>query len=345
MYRWIELPYLGIEFKRVAAIGDTLWAIGGDHQIYVCKFGVEVPIRVQEVTYENQRWNPIDGFSANLLPTDRPNFSTIDGTIARPKSGVKLPSLAWQWESEWYVDSNFNGKTLDKQGWTYAVDFPAQYSAAKGLTSCVRRRRWIRYRRYAATDSWSAVAGVHKDQAEEPFIDIAVGGRDIPNGNPEETMVWTVTVMGRVMVRQGVTASCPEGTGWLHINTPDGCEISQVATSPSGLVWAVTWNGRALVRLGVSRLDPAGTGWAEVEAPADGKSPLSHVSVGENAVWALSRDRRVWFRNGIRAASSGESESMARGTKWIEMVGELSMISVGPGDQGTVQSSSQKSES
>ena len=90
---------------------------------------------------------------------------------------------------------------------------------------------------------------------------------------------------------------------------------------------------RALVRLGVSRLDPAGTGWGEVDAPADGKSPLSHVCVGENSVWALSRDRRVWFRNGIRAASSGDSESMARGTKWVEMVGELSMISVGPGDQ------------
>ena len=116
----------------------------------------------------------------------------------------------------------------------------------------------------------------------------------------------------------------------------------QISTSPSGLVWAVTWDGRALVRLGVSRLDPAGTGWGEVDAPADGKSPLSHVGVGENAVWALSRDRRVWFRNGIRAAASsgGDNESMARGTKWIEMVGELSMISVGPGDQGTLQSGS-----
>ena len=65
---------------------------------------MEVPIRVQEVTYENQRWNPIDGFGPNLLPTDRANFSTIDGTIARPKNGVKLPSMAWQWESEWCVE-------------------------------------------------------------------------------------------------------------------------------------------------------------------------------------------------------------------------------------------------
>ena len=31
--------------------------------------------------------------------------------------------------------------------------------ARKGFTSCVRRRRWIRHRRYVATNSWSLVAG------------------------------------------------------------------------------------------------------------------------------------------------------------------------------------------
>ena len=215
------------------------------------------------------------------------------------------------------------------------MDFPADYHASKGFTSCVRRRKWIRYRRYVATDSWSAVQAVHKDEAEEPFIDIAAGGNEIPNGDPSETVVWAVTVMGRVMVRQGVTASCPEGTGWLHINTPNGCEISQISSSASGLVWAVTWNGKALVRTGVCRLDPTGTGWCEVDAPGGPRNSggLSHLCVGESSVWALSRDRRVWFRNGIRSSAAGDSESMAKGTKWVEMVGELRMISIGPGDQ------------
>ncbi len=41
-----------------------------------------------------------------------------------------------------------------------------------------------------------------------------------------------------------------------------------------------------------------------------------------------------WFlRNGIRAASSGDNESLANCTKWTEMVGEMVMLSVGPGDQ------------
>ena len=65
-------------------------------------------------TYENQRWTPVNGFSSSLLPTDRPVFSSADGRAARNKKDVKLPTLAWQWESEWYVDTNFNGTQLDK---------------------------------------------------------------------------------------------------------------------------------------------------------------------------------------------------------------------------------------
>lgn len=128
--------------------------------------------------------------------------------------------------------------------------------------------------------------------------------------------------------------------------------MSQISVSPSGLVWAVTWNGKALVRLGVSRINPTGkwnisltqpehsrlenhvigTVWSEVDSP-DPSSHLSHICVGESAVWALSRDRQVWFRNGVRASSAKDSESLAKGSKWIEMVGELQMLSLGPGDQ------------
>ena len=60
---------------------------------------------------------------------------------------------------------------------------------------------------------------------------------------------------------------------------------------------------------------------------------LNMVAVGDHAVWAISRDRRVWFRNGIHGGGSGDSEALARGVKWVGMVGELSMISIGPMDQ------------
>jgi hypothetical protein len=55
---WQEFEYLGIEFKRVAAAKNAIWAIGGDHQIYVYVYGIEVPIRkgfrsvIEEVAHE-----------------------------------------------------------------------------------------------------------------------------------------------------------------------------------------------------------------------------------------------------------------------------------------------------
>ena len=47
------MTYLGIEFKRASAANNSLWAVGGDHQLYVMVFGVEVPIRVKEVSVDN----------------------------------------------------------------------------------------------------------------------------------------------------------------------------------------------------------------------------------------------------------------------------------------------------
>ena len=40
--------------------------------------------------------------------------------------------------------------------------------------------------------------------------------------------VWAVTVGGRVLYRQGVTSSCPEGVGWLSVPTHTNREVSQV---------------------------------------------------------------------------------------------------------------------
>ena len=134
---WREFEYLGIEFKRVSAAQNVLWAIGGDHQVYVFVYGLEVPIRVKEVTFENERWNPVEGFCSKLLPTDRANYSIMDGTRAREKDSIQLPTMAWIWDDDWHVDTLFNGVQLPMGGWTYAVDFPAEYYPKKGFTSCV----------------------------------------------------------------------------------------------------------------------------------------------------------------------------------------------------------------
>ena len=298
-------------------------------------YGVEVPIRVKEVCYENERWNPLSGFGDKLLPTDRPHFSDITGRLERERDRVEVPGLAWVWDDDWHIDTLLNGTKLQMGGWTYAVDFPAEYQPEKSFTSCVRRRRWIRHRRYVATNSWSSLPGSTRakegeEEEEEPFIDLSVGGQELPGVREGELQVWTASLAGRVKVRQGVTSCCPQGTGWLNIPTSFGKEVSQLSVAPSGLVWAVTWQGSALVRLGVSLLDPSGTHWVEVLAPHP-EHPLTLVSVGRGIVWGVARGGGVWLRQGVRSGDG--SEQLARGTKWVEMVGEVSMLCVGGGDQ------------
>lgn len=83
------------------------------------------------------------------------------------------------------------------------MDFPATYYPQKQWTSCVRRRKWIRYRRYSALNSWCAIAPLHKDATQEPFISIAVGGHEGGFGSGRLS-VWAVTAHGRLMFRTEV---------------------------------------------------------------------------------------------------------------------------------------------
>ncbi|XP_076684994.1 tectonin beta-propeller repeat-containing peroxin 23 isoform X3 [Andrena cerasifolii] len=329
---WREFMYLGLEFKQLSAVPHFMWAIGGDRQVYVHVHGLDMPIRIKEEIYENERWLPLEGFSGRLLPTDRYNFSSQDGTVDRSRDKVKLPSMAWQWEGDWQIETTLDGQPLDHDGWTYAVDFPATYTTKKQWKSCVRRRKWVRYRRYSAMNSWCAIAPLHKDPTKEPFIDISVGGNQIPGGNPGNLVVWAVTAHGRVMFRVGTSTTCPEGQRWSAIKLANGYEVSQISVGMTGLVWAVLMVGKGLVRTGVTRENPMGEDWSEVEPPQKDLK-LVQVSVGTDAVWAVTQDGGVWFRKGIKGEMSGHCEQMATGTGWVEMLSKMSLVSVAPNDQ------------
>lgn len=272
---WREFLYLGLEFKKISAVPHFLWAIGGDRQVYVHVHGLDIPIRMPEEAYENERWLPLDGFSSRMLPTDRCHFSSVDGLVNRSIDKIRLPSMAWQWEGEWTIDRTLDGQPLDHDGWSYAVDFPTRYHAEKKWNSCVRRRRWVRYRRYSALNSWCAVAPLHKDPTEEPFIDVAIGGQaglagggSGSSGAPSGLLlVWAITAHGRVMFRSGVSTTAPEGLRWTAVSTPAGAEVAQISVGARGLVWAVLYSGRVLVRSAVTRDQPMGESWLEVKPP------------------------------------------------------------------------------
>ncbi|XP_035793382.1 tectonin beta-propeller repeat-containing protein-like [Anopheles albimanus] len=329
---WREFLYLGLEFKKISVTPHFMWAIGGDRQVYVHVYGLDVPIRLKEEAYENERWLPIEGFSSRLLPTDRYHFSNADGTVDRNIEKIRLPSMAWQWEGEWQLDLSLDGQPLDHDGWSYAVDFPASFHPQKNWKSCVRRRKWVRFRRYSALDSWCAVAPLHKDPTQEPFIDVAIGGQNVPGAPAGLLLVWAVTAHGRVMFRSGVSTSAPEGLRWTAVTTPSGCEVSQISVGTTGLVWAVLYNGRAIVRVGIGRDTLLGSAWLEVKPPGSNLK-IVQVSVGTNSVWCVTNDNHVWFRRGVRGEASCSSEDASIGSSWVEMVGNISHISVAPNDQ------------
>ncbi|KAJ8680209.1 hypothetical protein QAD02_015996 [Eretmocerus hayati] len=329
---WKEFMYLGLEFKQLSAVPHFMWAIGGDRQVYVHVHGLDVPIRIKEEAFENERWNPVEGFGGRLLPTDRYHFSNQDGTVDRSRDKVKLPSMAWQWEGDWYIETTLDGQPLDHDGWTYAVDFPAKYSGKKQWKSCVRRRKWVRYRRYSAMNSWCAIAPLHKDATKEPFIDISIGGNQMPGGSPGGLIVWAVTAYGRVMFRVGVSTTSPEGLRWSAIPLPKGDEASQVSVGVSGLVWLTLLNGKALVRTGVSRENPTGDDWVEVEPPKP-ELRLTQISVGMDAVWTVTHEGSVWFRKGIKGEMASVCEQLAVGTGWVEMSTKMILVSVASNDQ------------
>lgn len=328
---WREFMYLGLEFKTLSAVPHFLWAVGGDRQIYLHVHGLEIPIRVKEESFENERWLPLDGFSSRLLPTDRYHFSSQDGTKDRSIDCIRLPSMAWQWEGDWQLELTLDGQPLDHDGWSYAVDFPAQFGPSKQWKSCVRRKKWIRYRKFSAMNSWCAIAPLHKDPTQEPFIDVSIGGNQMPYAAPGTLSVWAITAHGRVMYRAGVSTTSPEGLKWINISIPPNCDIKQISVGPTGLVWALLWTGRVIIRKGTTKDCPTGESWLEVKSPNETK--ILSISVGFNVAWAVSSDTRVWFRKGIDGNSAGSSESSATGNGWLEITGNMIQISVGINDQ------------
>lgn len=65
--KWREFVYLGLEFKYISAVPHFIWAIGGDRQVYVHVYGLEIPIRIKEESYENEATNKIISFNKSLI--------------------------------------------------------------------------------------------------------------------------------------------------------------------------------------------------------------------------------------------------------------------------------------
>uniref|UniRef100_H3D323 Tectonin beta-propeller repeat-containing protein 1 n=1 Tax=Tetraodon nigroviridis TaxID=99883 RepID=H3D323_TETNG len=320
--QWVRADDMLLELKRVSAGKGRCWGIGCDHHVYLNIMPSETSIRYREETYENQRWNPVDGFTDALLPTDRWPWSDVTGLNPQPLHSFELPARSWEWEGDWYVDQCCGGEPSEGGGWEYAVDFPANFSPEKKWNSCVRRR-WIRYRRYTAQGTWAKIPLDNPRKAPLPLCDISCGGWEMSDQSGKYPYLWGVSQQGQVWFREGIHPRVPEGSGWEEVETPK--EVAQLSAGPGDLLWAVLWDGNLLVRTGLSLDCPTGSSWVEVESPGTRVEAL-HVAVGVGVVWVLTKDYKVWFRRGVNSHNPC-------GSGWISIGGEMLMVDVGLNDQ------------
>uniref|UniRef100_A0A8C9ZRM2 Tectonin beta-propeller repeat-containing protein 1 n=1 Tax=Sander lucioperca TaxID=283035 RepID=A0A8C9ZRM2_SANLU len=320
---WERADDMLLELKRVTAGKDRCWGIGCDHHVYLNMMPSETPIRYREETYENQRWNPVDSFTDTLLPTDRWPWSDVTGMNPQPLHSFELPSRSWDWEGDWYVDQNCGGEPSQTGGWEYAVDFPANFSPDKKWNSCVRRRRWIRYRRYTAQGTWAKIPLDNPRKPPLPLCDISCGGWEMSDQSGRYPYLWGVSQQGEVWFREGIHPRVPEGSRWEEVEVPK--EVAQLSAGPGDLLWALLWDGNLLVRTGLTLDSPTGTSWVEVESPGKEIEAL-HVAVGVSVVWVVTKDYKVWFRRGVNSHNPC-------GSGWISIGGEMMVVDVGLNDQ------------
>ncbi|KAM6957068.1 tectonin beta-propeller repeat-containing protein 1 [Aplochiton taeniatus] len=322
--RWERAQDTLLELKRVTAGKGRSWGVGCDHHVYLNLFPGEEPVRYREETYENQRWNPVDGFTDVLLPTARWPWSDVMGINSQPLQSFRLPSLSWEWEGDWYVDQSCGGDPAETGGWEYAVDFPTNFSIDKKWNSCVRRRRWIRYRRYKAHTTWAKIPLDQPRRPPLPLSDISCGGWELSDQAGRYHFLWGVSQQGEVWFREGIQPRVPEGTSWEEVDVPK--EVAQISAGPKDLLWALLWDGQLLSRAGISLDSPTGSSWVEVETPVKGVDVI-HVAVGLSVVWVVTKDYKVWFRRGVNSHNPC-------GSGWISIGGQMMMVvDVGLNDQ------------
>ncbi|KAG7247711.1 hypothetical protein CRUP_020365, partial [Coryphaenoides rupestris] len=84
-----------------------VWGVGWDGTAWVysrptdpggaaAQGSTQTDVRCVHV-YENQRWNPMTGYTDRGLPTDRPMWSDESGLKEHTKTSTPTPSPQWSW--------------------------------------------------------------------------------------------------------------------------------------------------------------------------------------------------------------------------------------------------------
>lgn len=310
--RWTQVS--GLLKRVVSGHNGVTWGVGSDGKAYVYSGTDEKKTKYEQKTtmehfiYENQRWNPVEGYTDRLLPSDRWHWSDESGMYDCSKENYRLPSLSCKWLDDWTIDYNDH---TDNQGWQYAVDFPRVYHKTRGLNDYVRRRRWKRACKITTTGPWLEV------KTDVKIIDISVNIEDDVNASS----VWAVSCNGDVMARNDVTACEPQGTSWSYI--PTDIPVTSISVGVKSRVWCVCRDGSCYLRAGFGDTAPYGTTWFHV--PKEDLL-IHHISVGHYTVLALDEKGTMFSRCDV-------GDVYPEGTRWQPVLDNVSAISVNSQDQ------------
>lgn len=197
--------------------------------------------------------------------------------------------------SDWIVDFHTPGG-VDREGWQYAVDFPASYHAKKQFTDYVRRRRWYRKCRLTTTGPWHEFGNTK-------ILDVSLQSH--PEDIEYPIKVWAIASNGDALFRRGVSHSCPAGSSWNHIGADQ--PLVSISSSRKHGVWAVGRNGSAYRRCGINVENVCGDVWQAVDPPKG--SHLKQIAVGTIGIWAVDGQGQMVVRREV-------GQSFPEGTHW-----------------------------
>ncbi|XP_010266663.1 PREDICTED: uncharacterized protein LOC104604129 isoform X2 [Nelumbo nucifera] len=117
---------------------------------------------VVEEVFENQRYQPISGWSSKWLRGNDPGcWSTRDCSYTSKDFFEPSIPPGWQWTSSWTIDRS---QCVDIEGWAYAPDYQSlkwppttSKSCTKSPLDFVRCRRWIRTRQQQSEENTNSV--------------------------------------------------------------------------------------------------------------------------------------------------------------------------------------------
>lgn len=179
---------------------------------------------------------------------------------------------------------------VDRDGWQYAIDFPATYHGKKQFTDYVRRRRWYRKCRLNTSGPWHELGN-------SKICDVSLQSHDDELDGPMS--VWAIAGNGDALLRKGVTAVTPFGVSWEHVASHQ--PLVSICCGPADTkVWAVGKSGTAFFRYGITVDNPDGDAWQPVEPPSG--SIFKQISIGRLGIWALDSAGRLAVRREISSA-------------------------------------------